>query len=946
MRFRTATPCGGRAGKGTDGIMIVEQATGEAPVQASAASAWLPALDLLGQGFAVFDTDLRLVVCNARFGILRAVPPSLCRPGTPLEAILRFFVERGDYGPGDVDTLVRTAIAPSREGRAETIERRLPDGRIILVEIRPIPAGGMLVVYSDVTDLCRRENDLRDAREAADGALRELQALLDTIEYGILFVDAGMRIRIANRAYRRMWQFPEGFFDHHPHLREDMEFARGKGMYYIPDGDWPAYLEARVDEIRRGDLAPTEMRMADGRVVQYQCIALPHGGRMLTYFDITALKQREEELRANTRILRGTLENIDQGITMVDANLNVIAFNQRFLELLDLPADRFRIGFSMEEAFRFNAARGEYGPGDAETQVRERMERQRRFEPHHFERVRPDGTVIEIRGVPLPAGGMVATYTDVTQQRRAEVALREAKALLEQKVVERTAESVAAKERFIAAAESMADGLAIYDAEDRLAYYNARYPEHFSQLHRPVLRIGMKFDDVVDEYLAAGPLYHPDMGPDYLERRRALHRVPTAEHEMRLADGRWLRIRENGMPGGGRVVLTTDITSQKDAEAELARQREALVQSEKLSAFGSLLAGVSHELNNPLSIVVAQAALLQETTNDPKVLMRSEKISTAAERCAKIVKTFLAMARRRPPERTAVNLNDTVAAALEVLAYGLRSAGVDVVRELYQGLPVMRADADQLHQVVTNLLLNAQQAMMDRPGRRRLRIATSFDSARDEIRLVVDDTGPGVPKELRAKIFEPFFTTKPAGAGLGFGLALCHGLMESHGGGIAVDDAPGGGARFIVTLPYVAPPSAPAALREREATPQRGGRILIVDDEPDIAATCSDILAIDGHRCELAENGRAALERVAAHDYDLILSDMRMPQLDGPGFYRELCRVKPALAGRIMFLTGDTLSPAIQRFLEEAKRPFIEKPLDPKQLRQAVTAALAAFKAS
>jgi signal transduction histidine kinase/CheY-like chemotaxis protein len=936
-------------------MMGVEQSADDAAVPA-AANGWLSALDLLGQGFAVFDAGLRLVACNARFGALRAVPAALCRPGAALEDIIRFFAQRGDYGHGDIDRLVRKAIAPSREARAETVERRLPDGRIILVEIRPIPAGGVLIVYSDVTDLRRRENELREAREAADSALRELQALLDTIEYGILFLDAGMRIRIANRAYRRMWQFPEGFFDDHPHLREDMEFARGLGMFHIPDGDWDAYLAARVEEIRRGGLAPTELRMADGRVVQYQCIALPHGGRMLTYFDITALKQREEELQAKTVILRATLENMDQGISMVDADLNAIAFNRRFLELLDLPAERFGLGFTLEEAFRFNAARGEYGPGDADEQVRSRLELARRFEPHQFERIRPDGTILEIRGIPLPGGGMVSTYTDITQQRRAEAALREAKALLEEKVARRTAEAVTARdaaqaaerevtrvnERFLAAADSMADGLAIYDVGDRLAFYNPRYPTHTSEAHRRVLRLGMKFDDLLEASLAAGPLYHPDMGPDYVERRRALRSLPTAEHEQRLADGRWLRIRENDMPGGGRVILTTDITAQKQAEAELARQREALVQSEKMSAFGSLLAGVAHELNNPLSIVVAQSALLQETAMDPKVLVRSEKISTAAERCAKIVKTFLAMARRRPPERVAVNLNDTVHAVLDVLAYGLRSAGIEVSRELYPGLPVMRADADQLHQVVTNLLLNAQHAMMDRPPRRRLRIATSFDSAHQQIRLTVDDTGPGVPRNLRARIFEPFFTTKPAGHGIGFGLALCHGLVEAHGGSIAVDDAPEGGARFIVTLPCATPAGVAAVPPQAEAARARGGRILIVDDEPDIATTCSDILAIDGHRCQIAGNGRAALEMIAAGDFDLILSDLRMPQLDGPGFYRELCRVSPALADRVMFLTGDTLSPAIQHFLEEAKRPFIEKPLDPRQLRQAVAAALAA----
>lgn len=908
---------------------------------AESPSVWLAALDLLGQGFGVFDTNFRLVACNVRFGALRRLPEDLCRPGVPLKDIIRFCAARGDFGPGDVETLVNAVMALSRDGQTHSVDRRMPDGRILLVEMRPIPAGGLLLTYTDVSDLRRREAELKGARGAADAALHELQALLDTIDYGILFLDADLRIRIANRAYRRMWRFPEEFFDNHPTLREDMEFTRARGLYDIPDGDWEAYYHSRVSAIACGDIAPTELRMSDGRVVQYQCIALPHGGRMLTYFDITTLKQREEELRAKTAILGATLENMDQGITMVDANLNVIAFNRRFIELLDLPPDRFTLGFNLEDAFRFNAERGEYGPGDVEAMVRSRVELARRFIPHQFERVRPNGAVIEIRGHPLPGGGLVSTYTDVTQHRRAEAALHEANTQLEHKVAERTAETLAANERFLAAAESMADGLAIYDADSRLAYFNSRYPSHMADAERPLLRLGERFEVLLRRSLAAGPVFHEEMGRDYVQRRLALFCLPSAEHEQRLPDGRWMRVRENSMAGGGRVILTTDITAQKQAEAELVRQREALVQSEKLSAFGSLLAGVAHELNNPLSIVVAQAALLQETAPDQEVRIRSGKISMAAERCAKIVKTFLAMARRRPPERTDVDLNDTVAAALEVLAYGLRSAGIELVRAPDRNLPVVRADVDQLHQVVTNLLLNAQQAMMDRPGQRRLRVATSFDRKRQEVRLVVDDTGPGVPEDLRLKIFEPFFTTKPAGYGLGFGLSLCHGIVESHGGRIGVEDAPGGGARFVVTLPCAAPAAARETPRAREAVAARPGRILIIDDEPDIAATCSDILAIDGHHCELAENGRAALERVASSRFDLILSDLRMPQLDGPGFYRELSRRDPDLAGRVMFLTGDTLSPAIQAFLAEARRPFIEKPLDPRQLRQAVAAALA-----
>ncbi|HYC63133.1 MAG TPA: ATP-binding protein [Reyranellaceae bacterium] len=316
----------------------------------------------------------------------------------------------------------------------------------------------------------------------------------------------------------------------------------------------------------------------------------------------------------------------------------------------------------------------------------------------------------------------------------------------------------------------------------------------------------------------------------------------------------------------------------------------------------------------------------------------------AAERCAKIVRTFLAMARRRPPTRTEIGLNEIVGAALDVLAYGLRTAGIEVRRELDPELPSIHADGDQLHQVATNLLLNAQQAM-DRPGVRRLRVATEVDRARSEVRLIVDDTGPGVPKELQRKIFEPFFTTKPAGTGIGFGLSLCHGLIESHGGRITVEDAPGGGARFVVALPAALAPVKRDAQVTVAPTPVRGGRILVVDDETDIADTCGDILAMDGHRCEFAANGRVALERVARGRFDLILSDLRMPQLDGPGFYRELSRSDPDMAARIIFLTGDTLSPAIQSFLAETKQPVIEKPLDPKQLREAVAAALARYAA-
>jgi two-component system NtrC family sensor kinase len=369
-------------------------------------------------------------------------------------------------------------------------------------------------------------------------------------------------------------------------------------------------------------------------------------------------------------------------------------------------------------------------------------------------------------------------------------------------------------------------------------------------------------------------------------------------------------------------------------------------QSEKLSALGSLLAGVAHELNNPLSIVVIQAQLLQETAPDARTAARGETIRLAAERCGKIVKTFLAMARRHPPERSLVELNRVVEGALEVVDYGVRTGGIDLTLDLAPDLPPSWADGDQLQQVVTNLIVNAQQAMAEQDGPRRLRIATRFDTA-GQLRLEVDDSGPGVPPAIRSRIFEPFFTTKPAGMGTGVGLSLCHSIVDAHGGTIAIEDAPGGGARLLVLLPHVAPPDNAAAALPKgvpaAAAPAAARCILVVDDEADIARSLAEILCDAGHQVEIAANGRAALECLGRRAFDLILSDLRMPDLDGPALYRALLARDDGWPARMVFLTGDTLSPAAIAFLDKAARPCIEKPFNAGEVRRVVADALAAI---
>jgi signal transduction histidine kinase len=380
----------------------------------------------------------------------------------------------------------------------------------------------------------------------------------------------------------------------------------------------------------------------------------------------------------------------------------------------------------------------------------------------------------------------------------------------------------------------------------------------------------------------------------------------------------------------------------QELEATVRQRTEQLLQTEKLATMGQLLAGVAHELNNPLSVLLGQAALLRQQLPDGPATARVDKISAAGERCVRIVRNFLALARQRPPERRETAVNQIVREAVELLAYQLRVDSVEVVLELDDKLPAIWADPHQLHQVLVNLIGNAHHAMRERPGARRLTIRSALRAPGGPVALEVEDTGGGVPPELERRIFEPFFTTKPVGVGTGLGLSLCHGMVESHGGRLTLRNAPGQGANFVVELP-LSEAQATADLAEAAAAPRAaaGRRVLVVDDEREIAGLLADILRTDGHQVETARTGHDALELLAGHPFDLVLTDVRMPGLDGFGLCREIEQRHPPLAGRVVFVTGDVLSEASRAQLEALGRPSLGKPFAFSDVLRVVRQALA-----
>lgn len=382
------------------------------------------------------------------------------------------------------------------------------------------------------------------------------------------------------------------------------------------------------------------------------------------------------------------------------------------------------------------------------------------------------------------------------------------------------------------------------------------------------------------------------------------------------------------------AVTQSAFAERQRFEEELAQQREALHQSEKMTALGTLLAGVAHELNNPLAVVVGRSAILAEALEGSPYARGVAKLRDAADRCSRIVKTFLAMARQSGPRRMTVDINELVEGALDVTGYGLRTAGVTVACDLDPDLPLTHADGDQIVQIFINLIVNAQHALAaEEAAERRLAITTRHDAKAESIRVTVADNGPGIPPAIASRIFDPFFTTKQVGQGTGMGLAVSRGMAEAQGGTLELLSA-AKGATFRLSLPIARPTTEadPSSLSVDAPVPPNL-RALVIDDEADVAELIRDSLqglfvAIDLHR-----DGNRALAAIGAHRYDLVICDLRMPQMHGSDLYARAVQIDSRLADAFLFISGDVLYRDELRRSPAANLPVLEKPFGPAELR-------------
>jgi len=380
------------------------------------------------------------------------------------------------------------------------------------------------------------------------------------------------------------------------------------------------------------------------------------------------------------------------------------------------------------------------------------------------------------------------------------------------------------------------------------------------------------------------------------------------------------------------LLIIDDVTEGADRE-------DRMIANSRLVSVGEMAAGVAHELNNPLTAVLGFSQLAMRQATDDTLKRDLESIADEAERAGRIVDNLLTFARASDANAVSqiLNITESLQKILDLRDYECRVNNVEVVTYFDADTPLTLADTHRMEQVFMNLIGNSIHAIGEKPGHGTLTVGVVHDKSR--IRVSITDDGPGISQANLRKVFDPFFTTKPVGKGTGLGLSICKGIVEDHGGAIRVESALGRGATFVVEIPIVDVPEEKKILSPTAPVQPNSYtrlKILAVDDERSVTMLLNRALTAQGHDVDVANDGAEALRMIFLNEYDAILLDVRMPGLGGAEVFRSIEVLRPDLAGRVLFITGDTVSPDTRSFLEQTRVEVLHKPFSLEELRQSM----------
>ena len=835
-------------------------------------------LDLLNEGFGVFDADLELVACNRGFVELNQYPEDLCRPGTPLQAILRFKAERGDFGPGDADALVGEGMSElSRWSAARFpqrgMEQHAPDGRLLRFFLRPVAGGGLALIYEDMTDAHAVETALRASEQRnALVARAAAEGIYDwDVIHGTLYVSPRLNEIVGFGA---------------PRLRSEDWYER-----LHPD-DTGGYREA-VRAHFKGETSRLEceyrMRGRGGDVVWVldRGIAVRNeAGRAVRLVgavsDITAQKNAEAALRESEQRYAVALEAVDEAVFEWDVASDQVFYSPRLLEMLN----ESRFGTAREwlerihpdDRERFRAALLEHLKGRA-----------RRFECEYRYR-RSDGSwgwarhhALGLRGQDGRVYRMTGAWGDITEQKELSRALVEVQA------------------RFTDALEAVATGIALFDADDRLVLCNSKFRELYAEV-ADAFQPGASFAEILEIGAARGVITSAKgRRQQWIRERLARHRNPAGPIEIQISDGRWLQIDEHHTHDSGIISIYTDVTELKRREHELAEARDVAMEATR--AKSKFLANMSHELRTPLNAIIGITEMLREDALDlgqTDFLDPLDRIHRAGNHLLHLINEILDLSKIEAgrlelhfEEVDVASLIHDVAATARPLA---EKNGNRLEVRCPDDLGGAVTDLTRLRQVILNLLSNA--CKFTENGEVILEAARVPRDGDGWLTFTVRDTGIGMTPEQLGRVFEEFgqadsSTTRRYG-GTGLGLAISRRLCQLMAGDISVESAPGIGSTFTVRLPS----GAAATSRSTRDTPETAGavpgrpqgrnQVLVIDDEDTVRHLMRRLLVREGFDVVTASNGDEGLELARKLRPSLITLDVLMPERDGWSVLQEL----------------------------------------------------------
>ena len=866
-------------------------------------------LDNMEQGIVMYDADLRVVAWNRRYSELAGIPRELLA-GLPTHADLVRYLGPTEAGLEGED-LEKLAELRTRRILATTSPRisvrRKPTGMMLETRTTPIAAGGYVRTYTDVTEIKAAE------LKVAESELR-LRTILESspVGVGIAQLDGG-RV-FTNRAFSDLYG-----------LSKDEVMSTNALDFYVN----PADRHLLIDRLKRdGQVSGMEILQKRKDGTPFWCLSfwqlIDLAGETCSVvwtLDLTERKRQAEELAHQTDILTATLENMDQGIAMFDAEHRMVAWNRLFAEGVHLPSEFFDGKKTYDDIIR-HLGPTEYGL-KTEQQIEGYIKQHREHiaslaQSHLYTHERPDGEFIDIRTSPMPGGGFVRTYTNVTELKQAERRLRESegrlRTLLESSPLAVSLQTFSGKRLFVNQAFAELYGLSREDslqADPRLYYAN---PEDCLRL---------------------------------VERLQKEDKIPGVEIEFKRDDGSrfwaymlWQRLTIDGEDSF--VTWAHDVTERRRYQEDLTQAKDAAEQASR--AKSSFLATMSHEIRTPMNGVLGLLELLQQSQLTVEQQEMAAVIGESASSLLKIIDDILDFSKieagKIEVEQVPLALLTLVEGVAETLAAAARKKTLALVAFVDPKVPALvRGDPVRLRQILFNLIGNAIK-FTDK-GQVSVEVVPAPDRP-GHILFKVTDTGIGLTPEGKQRLFQAFVqaddTTTRKFGGTGLGLTISKRLAENMGGGISVESEFGHGSVFTVSLPL---PEEPADEQVRRTLD--GIAVLVVEDDPTMRTVLARYLGAEGARVDWVESGEAALSRLRGRGQrklDVLVLDYKLPGIDGFALRQTMAEDKRLAAIGTVLLTAYDDRGQRRRALEAGFKAYLTKPVRRAVLLRAIEIAL------